>query len=176
MKVITAPEAYLPEEKDVIVFLAGGITGCSDWQSEVIRKLERKSNTDNLVIINPRRTVFDLDDKNKSIEQIKWEHQYLSNCDIFSAYFTSDTVQPITLYELGRYSTDFMYRYDRSEIMWRVLVSIEDGYSRTNDVGIQTLLTCKEEATVEIGTNPGWHADLIYKSYRSIDAVKNGGK
>ena len=42
--------------------MAGGISNCADWQSEMASKLENV----NLTIINPRRDYFDLSDENAS--------------------------------------------------------------------------------------------------------------
>ena len=44
MKVITAVESYVPSEKDICVFLAGGITNCPNWQNEVIEELFKGNN------------------------------------------------------------------------------------------------------------------------------------
>ena len=144
MKVITAPEEYDCKDKDVICFLAGGITNCSDWQQEVIKELKNMENggayMDNLVIINPRRESFPIDDPNAAEEQIEWEFKWLQRANIFSMYFcTGESDQPICMYELGRNIVMMQWKFDAT---WknRIVISIEDGYKRQQDVNIQTKL------------------------------------
>jgi len=55
MKYIESPTECSGGGKDVKLFLAGGITGTEDWQSEVVKLLE----TSNLTLINPRRKNWD---------------------------------------------------------------------------------------------------------------------
>ena len=135
MKVIIAPETYKPSrgECPITVFLGGGITGCSDWQSKVIEELENLSslyNMDDVVIFNPRREDFDISDPGASIEQIEWEHKYLKDCDVFTMYFeASDSPQPICMYELGKHQSK-----DRTAI------TVQKGYLREEDVLIQSKL------------------------------------
>ena len=61
MKVITALEE-IDSNNRISVFLAGGITDCPDWQSEVIKYLRRYeiNNKLDLVVYNPRRKFFDI--------------------------------------------------------------------------------------------------------------------
>ena len=102
MKLITAPKyivagCYRYES----LFIGGGITNCPDWQKEIIKYFE---DTD-LCLFNPRRENFDLSDKNASDIQIEWEHYYLSFCDMILFWFPEETMCPITLYELGKYTS-----------------------------------------------------------------------
>lgn len=135
MQVITAPDKYIPSGRDYFktVFLAGGITGCGHWQDRVIEELEKLSgqfNLGNVVIFNPRRKDFDVTDKEAEIEQIKWEHQYLKYCDVFSVYFeANESLHPITLYELGKWA-----------LRKKSVITVQKGYLRENDVLIQTAL------------------------------------
>ena len=55
------------------VFLAGGITGCPDWQSDIVKML---SDTD-LTLLNPRRADFPIGDPDAAFDQIQWEHNAL---------------------------------------------------------------------------------------------------
>lgn len=74
MRVITAPEPLNIKDDDVVVFLAGGITNCPNWQWNVIKLLKDAVNDyPNLVILNPRRDNFPIDDPNASEEQITWD-------------------------------------------------------------------------------------------------------
>lgn len=140
MIVLNSPDRYVRGENDLMVFLAGGITKCKDWQEEVINELGRYHFDDNVIVMSPRCEEFDITDKNASRKQIEWEFKYLSDMDLFSMYFcNSESVQPICMYELGRYISDMSHRFPFS-IKDRVLVGIEYGYSREQDVLIQTRL------------------------------------
>lgn len=116
------------------VFLGGGITNCRVWQDEVISKLQDVECN----LFNPRRKSFDIKDKNASVEQIEWEFHYLNLCDIFCMYFVGDTdsQQPICMYELGRH----LARFDFSDNLDNVLICVEPGYVRKDDVYIQANL------------------------------------
>ena len=117
------------------IFLAGGISGCRDWQSDLIEELQNLDSKglvdfSGLCIFNPRRETFDVTDESAAIEQIKWEHKCLEECDICSFFFpSSKSVQPITLYELGKHMSKHS-----------CVVGIQKGYLRTEDVKIQLSL------------------------------------
>ena len=81
------------------LFLAGGITNCPVWQTDII---EYFKGTD-LTIYNPRRDDFDITNNSVEEEQITWEHVYLKHSKNILFWFPKETVCPITLYELGRY-------------------------------------------------------------------------
>lgn len=137
MKIYQAPNKidWYEVAKRKSIFLAGGITGCDDWQSDLIHELENLNDSGlfdlgGLVIFNPRRDNFDVMDMEVKIEQIKWEHKCLEKCGICSFFFpASESVQPITLYELGRHLGDHTS-----------VVSIQEGYKRAEDVKIQLAL------------------------------------
>jgi hypothetical protein len=84
------------------LFMAGGIVGCPNWQQELRGHL---SECNNLVLINPRRENFPIDDPNAADEQIKWEFNAMVMADAISFWFCEETIQPIVLFELGRWST-----------------------------------------------------------------------
>ena len=69
MRVVTAPDEFTKNSNDVLCFLAGGITGCDDWQQTVISILEDydkrrfPGSLCDLVVFNPRRSSFDINDK-----------------------------------------------------------------------------------------------------------------
>lgn len=65
---IEAPNYEFPKDK-ISIFLAGSITDCPDWQSDIIQKLK----DEDIVIFNPRRKNFPIEDPKASDEQIKWE-------------------------------------------------------------------------------------------------------
>jgi len=110
---------------NVKLFLAGGITECEDWQSYVCEELK---DIEELTIYNPRRksSVFNVE------EQISWEYSHLNNADIIFFWFSKETLNPITLYELG------MWANSRNDIA--ILLGVDPEYKRKIDVNIQTQL------------------------------------
>jgi len=169
MKVITAPTYYVRQESDICVFLAGGITKCSNWQKEVIDYLEKehKSNLDDLVICNPRRDNFPIDDLSAAAAQINWEFDMLEHCDIFSIYFDkSESDQPICMYELGRNICRMQMRFPTD---WenRIIVSSDVNYRRYNDVILQKTLATNDSY---VNTSLFHHCKSIYESY--IDVLR----
>lgn len=168
MKVITAPQEYEREKSDILCFLAGGITNCPEWQKEVIKYL-RYVNPGSLIVFNPRRDNFPIHDPNAAKEQITWEFENLNRADIFSMYFCSgDSDQPICMYELGRHVERMMKEYPYIEISDRVVVSVEDGYKRKNDVIIQTELAVErpdDGVFVNSHATPYDHAEDILIHY-----------
>lgn len=135
-KVIVAPEIYTPKDNETSLFLGGGITDCPDWQAKLIELLK---DTPDLVMYNPRRKNFPIDDPNASKEQITWEHDYLQEVDILVFWFSKGSLNPIVLYELGRYGNS-------SERM--LFVGMDKEYKRSQDVLIQTELDRPEVEVV----------------------------
>ena len=143
MKIITAPEEYKREDGDITVFLAGGITGCRDWQSEVLNEFDNDPCYENIVFFNPRRKEFDINTRSETTKQIQWEFDMLEQCDIFSMYFCgSESDQPICMYELGRNIPRMQVRFP-VDWPYRLIISSEENYKRKTDVVIQTGLATK---------------------------------
>lgn len=165
MRVITAPEKYIRQPNDITVFLAGGITNCWEWQDKVIELLN-ESNLDNLVIFNPRRKDFPINNPNAAEEQIKWEFNMLEQCDIFSMYFCAgESDQPICMYELGRNICRMQMRFPTNWEM-RLVVTVEKGYKREKDVNIQTSLATIESIDSEYcAKNIGEHVNEIISDF-----------
>lgn len=128
MKYLEAPTEYHGNERSL--FLAGGITGCPDWQADLTDLL---GDTD-LVLLNPRRTNFSLHEQKFTQEQIEWEHRHLKKADAISFWFPKETVCPIALYELGVYSM-------RNKPLF---IGVHPGYARKQNVEIQTRLARPE--------------------------------
>ncbi|MFW6310857.1 MAG: nucleoside 2-deoxyribosyltransferase domain-containing protein [Nanoarchaeota archaeon] len=128
--IIEAPnDVYSLENKEnVKLFLAGGITNCPDWQKEIIKHFEKEKG---LTIYNPRREYFDVGDPNASEAQITWEYLKLLESDIILYWFSKGSLNPIVLYELGRWGNS-----SRKTIF----IGIDEGYERKQDVEIQTKL------------------------------------
>jgi hypothetical protein len=124
MSYIEAPQAYDGDEPSV--FLAGGITGCSDWQLLMSTALQCLTD---LVVFNPRRKNFTMH-KDAARAQITWEHEHLCKATAISFWFPHETLCPIVLYELGAWSMT-----DK-----KIFVGVDPGYQRKEDVIIQTSL------------------------------------
>ncbi len=107
------------------VFLAGGITGCPDWQTQMIRSLQEFGYHGH--IYNPRRADFPIGNPSAAAEQIAWEHLHLAKADAICFWFPAEQIQPIALFELGRWS-------GRNK---KIFVGTEPGYPREQDVLIQ---------------------------------------
>jgi len=113
------PEVDVPS-----VFLAGGISNCPDWQTELANKLDNMDGE--IQIFNPR-----WDYKWTAPEQIEWEFNYLREVDILSFWFSYGTLNPIVLYELG------MWGNSTGRPM---CIGIDPKYERKLDVVQQTKL------------------------------------
>ena len=77
-------------------------------------------------------------------EQITWEHQALRAADINVFWFCKETDQPIVLFELGATMERLWNHEDDEAADWdkglHLVVGVEAGYSRIQDVEIQTKL------------------------------------
>jgi len=134
---IEAPNEYFPESVDELsIFLAGGISGCDNWQAD-IRKILHQS-VPQLVLINPRRQHFDVSDKSVSEKQIGWEHNHLRKASAVLFWFCKETLCPITLYELGAMS---LLKND-------IFIGCHPEYQRKEDVIVQTRLVLPEVKVV----------------------------
>ena len=112
------------------VFLAGGITGCVDWQAELRQRLDDTQ----LVLINPRRAAYDFADPAMAEAQIEWEFRHLRRATAISFWFAAEKLQPISLYELGSWSMTAK----------QIFVGVDPAYPRRHDVLIQTRLARPE--------------------------------
>lgn len=120
------------------VFLAGGISNCADWQNEITKALSDLE----ITIFNPRRKNFDTTIQEETKKQILWEYEMLRKADYIIFRFTPETLNPITLFELGA-------ALERNQ---KLFISIHPEYKRKADVEIQTKLRRPEiEITSTIG-------------------------
>lgn len=127
MRYVEAP--YVVEDDGrPSIFLAGGITGCVDWQSTVRWYLEDAPVT----VYNPRREDFDVTRGDTAAQQVRWEYIHLHLADVTLFWFPASdpkvTVQPIALFELGVVLGGF----DR-----RFVVGADEGYPRREDIVLQ---------------------------------------
>ena len=117
--------ATVPDEKTV--FLAGSIEmgSAGDWQSDVSRSLQ----SDDLVVLNPRRdewdSTWDTISNPQFREQVEWELAAQELATTIAMYFAPSTKSPITLLELGLFA--------RSA---KMVVCCPDGFWRKGNVEI----------------------------------------
>lgn len=127
--VIEAPNEFYSiknETENLKIFIAGGITNCPDWQQDFIQELD---DYPYVTLLNPRRKEFDIHNPYETEKQIIWEHRHLEEADLIIFYFSKGSVNPIALFELGKY-------LEKS----RIVIGIEPGYERERDVTIQSKL------------------------------------
>lgn len=91
-------------------------------------KEQRIEHNPNLIVFNPRRNDFDLNNKDMTREQIAWEYRQINACQAISFWFTSDTIQPITLFELGKC---LMMKEKK------LFVGFDPSYERAEDIEVQ---------------------------------------
>lgn len=142
---IKAPnEEYSVRCKNSIkIFVAGGITNCPDWQSEFYQLLLEKDHSlknKNITLYNPRRESFDVSNPTEAEIQICWEHKHLSEADIIVMWFSSGSLNPIVLYELGRYIT--------GPGKFEAVIGIDPEYTRKFDVETQVRLDLGEHFVI----------------------------
>jgi len=135
---MTATYIEAPDEYDgpgPSLFLAGGITGTFDWQADVVRRLADLP----LVLLNPRRRNFPIDDPSAAEGQIAWEFRHLRRAAAVLFWFPPETLCPIALFELG----------GRTMTPEQALfVGTDPAYQRRLDVEIQLKLARPEVAVV----------------------------
>ena len=134
MTYVEAPTEYAGGDRHrPSVFLAGGISGAGNWQQDLVALLK---DTD-LVVLNPRRRNFPIDDPSAAEGQIRWEFRHLRRATARAFWFPSATLCPIALYELGAWSM----------APGELFVGVDPAYGRRADVEIQTRLV-RPEVTV----------------------------
>ena len=126
MRYVEAPDTGENLPPGFSVFLAGGISGCPDWQKELVDKLR---DTD-LIIYNPRQAHFPMGDKEAGLRQIKWEAHYLEKPSCIIFWFPMETICPIVLFELGSWSMTEK----------PIFVGCHPDYSRRFDVETQLVI------------------------------------
>jgi hypothetical protein len=128
MRYVEAPNIYEPQPGELSIFLAGGIIGCPDWQTEMV---DRLSDT-KLAVVNPRRKVFPNQEHDQYVttHQIKWEFDHLrkANCILF--WFPKEGLCQTSLYEIGCHAA--------SDV--RMFVGIEYGYVKRGGLTKQLAL------------------------------------
>lgn len=122
---VEAPNVYTGAAP--ALFLAGGITGCPDWQTQAAQLL-RKAGVD-WTILNPRRPDHPLAGPAAVADQTAWEYRHLQEAHAILFWFPrSSSVQPIALYELGACAAGVK----------PLAVGADPGYPRRHDVILQS--------------------------------------
>lgn len=137
-KCYIAPQDYTKpadDSRSFSIFLAGGITGCPDWQSEIIGLIEEPKNFD-LNLLSPRRPFAPEDIE----QQIKWEFLHLRKADCIAFWFPCETLCPITLYELGAAGLLCNLKMRTADDTPTLLVGCHPKYTRKDDIDIQMRL------------------------------------
>ena len=130
MRYVECPEVQPLAENVHSLFLAGGITGCPDWQSEMVEMLRDSD----WMLFNPRRKDFPLTDPTAAAEQIRWEYDHLRKASAILFWFPCEALCPIALYELGAWSMTNKPPF----------VGVHPEYERRRDIEIQTALVRPE--------------------------------
>lgn len=131
MQHIKSPREWIPFDGQPGVFLAGGITGCPNWQKAIAGMLQMT----NYAVLNPRRDEFK-DSPEAAELQIRWEFEHLRKADVIAFWFCKEQIQPIALFELGVWSTFG----DSSRWSPKLIIGVEPGYPRGLDIRIQMKL------------------------------------
>ena len=156
-KYIEAPERKHKVITNHSIFLAGGITGCGNWQAQTTDEL---MSIENLTILNPRRKNWDMNaGPEVSVLQIKWEYDFLRKATEVLFWFTPDTLQPIALYELGA-------TLQRNAKVWNTKDKVIPTYGQTIFIGCDPNYQRKFDVQVQ--------AKLIgypYKVYESLESL-----
>ena len=120
MQEIKAPDPENAKFKSL--FIAGGVSGCPDWQKEFIALMGDNA----ITVFNPRRDVFPSGRDEEEI-QIRWEFERLRSADTISFWFPAESLDPITLFELGS-------AMERSRPL---AIGVHKNYARRSDIEIQ---------------------------------------
>lgn len=154
MKMVTALESPAAADRPRI-FMAGGITNCPDWQTELAGRIDRGVGT----LFNPRRAHFPIDDPSAADEQIRWEHDALRLADGILFWFPAETLCPIVLYELGAWSMTTK----------PLVVGCHPDYRRREDVFIQTELARPDVPLRDSLEDVAWEVGLMVTRLRDWD-------
>lgn len=141
------------------LFIAGGITGCPEWQKDVIDIIEARPRKEgsgeprDVYLYNPRRPDFPIDDPEAAEEQIYWEYAHLRQATAILFWFPKETLCPIALFELGRWSYSAFPAYQKP-----IFVGTHPDYARRRDIEIQLRMT---HPTATVWSRPDILAEAV---------------
>lgn len=154
------------------VFLAGGIMMCLPWQDKMAGLL---ASEEDLVLLNPRRKSFPMDDPSESERQIAWEHQHLELADAILFWFSPPTHNPIVFYELGKFIDKKVYITTHKKLNFEtkkpIFIGVHPDFERKEDVRIQTglvrpdlkIVDNLEELAEQVKTWLGQNKNTVWK-------------
>jgi len=116
---VEAPQRY--DGAGPAVFLAGGITGCPDWQAAAAGRLRPHAD-----VLNPRRRIY-IASGDEYARQVEWEFHHLRRADVILFWFAAEAIQPVALFELGAFAGSEK----------PIVVGADLGYARRMDVVLQ---------------------------------------
>jgi hypothetical protein len=139
----TSPDELPLNYERVPVFVAGGISNCPDWQTELIKLID----TDRFDVINPRRASGLGKTGKAARKQIEWEHRALESAQIVLFWFPKESICPISLFEYGK----FLERACKEGI--RLIGGCDQAYARAFDLDIQTQLAVEWATDDEVAVD-----------------------
>ena len=129
MKHYRPPQPVPADALQNSLFVAGGITGASDWQTQFVEALRASD----LTLLNPRREHYSALEPDALREQIRWEHDNLRAASAIAFWFPAEALCLITLYELGSWA----HWRDENGQPKPIFVAAHPDYARRDDVRIQ---------------------------------------
>jgi hypothetical protein len=134
MNIIQSPAVYETRlNVKTRLFLAGGISNCPDWQKEMSDKLWKKIGE--VAVFNPRRVGDLAKDTEDAKTQIEWENWHLHKSNRILFWFPEETLCPITLFELGKWSAYWMFHM--GYLRHHMFIGVHPNYQRRFDVETQ---------------------------------------
>lgn len=132
---VEALNTYYPYPNEISLFLGGGISNCVNWQDKMVELLsgwpQPGATGPELVLLNPRRKHFPMDDPSATDGQIRWEYDHMRQATAIMFWFSPETLCPITLFELGKWI----------ETKKPLFVGCDPAYQRIQDVIVQCSLS-----------------------------------
>jgi hypothetical protein len=123
-----APDALPSKLTNPLIFIAGGISNCPNWQADLIKLIDVTS----FDVANPRR-VGDLAKSGPDAKiQIVWEQNAMDMARHILFWFPAQSVCPITLFELGK----MLEKSVRFPI--KITIGYDPDYQRKFDLEVQT--------------------------------------
>lgn len=151
------------------VFLAGGITGCEDWQKQVVDYLMGIKGLPG-TIINPRREDFPVGDLEAISAQADWDNEGLWLSDLVSFWFDGgESEQPMAMFLLGCH----LGRYIVGGGPTKIVVGADPNYKRILDVKEQTrTYSARLHAAHQVGIGSSTVLDHARNIARAICELK----
>ena len=159
IRLVQAPEPYRPEDK--LIYLAGGVSG-PNWQHDIFVKLAAKL-PEGWVVLNPRRDSYaSMQSEREKCDQIAWEYDALLAADAIAFWLPSYTDCPITLFELGRWTS-----CERP-----CFIGIHPKYPKRFDLETQLRLTNRSQVNpIPVVDSLGALVELVLQFAKSVKEV-----